>query len=112
MSFWNSVVLLPSDFTSFRFSVFFSPCAPVGRPPQSLKKSHDIWIASYHTGMQEIKTSIASGECSAGQGTLHFRVITLLFCTASLSTVGGRKREEEEEGGRERGVVGSCKLCA
>lgn len=38
----------------FKFQIihggFFPPtCAPVGWPPQSLKESHNIWIATYHT---------------------------------------------------------------
>lgn len=89
---WSSVVLSASNFRSFRvfFCFFFSPtCAPAGWSPQSLKESHNIWIATYHT-LARKKLNLHSLRwmlCWSG----HFRAITLLFCSACLLRRGRKQ---------------------
>ena len=84
MSAANSVVLLPSTFRSVFFFFFFSyTCAAVGWPPRSLKESHNIWIATYHTQARK-KLNLHSLRwmlCWSGALCIY-GVITLLFCSA------------------------------
>lgn len=75
--------------SSFNFQIslfffFFSyTCAAVGWPPRSLKESHNIWIATYHTQARK-KLNLHSLRwmlCWSGALCI-FGVITLLFCSA------------------------------
>ena len=72
---------------NFQISLFFfffsNTCAAVGWPPRSLKESHNIWIATYHTQARK-KLNLHSLRwmlCWSGALCI-FGVITLLFCSA------------------------------